>query len=79
MQGFTLTAITGAEKTKLKFTKSMDHEIVRSRALGQGASLKGMSRTIHVTICKVSHSQLSQVQRKPNFDLKIYKVNGPSI
>ena len=28
-------------------------------------------------LCKVSHSQLSLMQRKPNFNLKINKVNGP--
>ena len=27
--------------------------------------------------CKVSHSQVSLMQRKPNFDVKINKVNGP--
>ena len=50
MQSFTLTAITDVEKTKLRrknFSKSVDHEILyRSRVLGQGACLKGMSRTI---------------------------------
>ena len=27
-------------------------------------------------LCKVSHSQLLQVQRKPRFDIKINKVKG---
>ena len=48
MQAFTLAAITDAEKNKLRhknITKSMDHEF-RSRSAGQGACLKGMSRTV---------------------------------
>ena len=51
MQGFTLMAITDAEKTKLRrnFDVKIDSQWTikyRSRALGQGACLKGMSRTI---------------------------------
>ena len=48
MQGFTLTAITGAEKTELR-SKNLQSQwtlTYRSRALGQGACLKGLSRTI---------------------------------
>ena len=41
-------------------------DIVCSERVCQGHSL-----------CKVSHSQLSQMQRKANFDVKINKVNGP--
>ena len=48
MQGFTLTAITDAEKTKLRRKNSQSQWTVkyRSRSAGQGACLKGMSRTI---------------------------------
>ena len=48
MQGFTLTAITDVEKTKLRRKKFQSQWTVkyRSRALGQGSGLKGMSRTI---------------------------------
>ena len=28
-------------------------------------------------LCKVSHLQLSLMQKKKNFDVKIHKVNGP--
>ena len=31
----------------------------------------------YTLLCKVSHSQLSLMQRKPNFDIKINEVNGP--
>ena len=48
MQGFTLAAINDAEKTKLRSKNSQSQWIAkyRSMALGQGACLKGMSRTI---------------------------------
>ena len=48
MQGFTLTAITDVEKTKLRRKKIQSQWTVkyRSRVLGQGGGLKGMSRTI---------------------------------
>ena len=48
MQGFTLTAITDAEKIKLRCNNKQSQWTVkyRLRALGQGACLKGMSRTI---------------------------------
>ena len=48
MQGFTLAAITGAEKIKLRRKKLTSQWTVkyRSRSAGQGARLKGMSRTI---------------------------------
>ena len=50
MQGFTLTAITDAENNKLRRNFNVKINKVngswknRSRALGQGACLKGMSR-----------------------------------
>ena len=48
MQGFTLAAITDAEKIKLRRKNEQSQWTMkyRSRALGQGACLKGMSRTI---------------------------------
>ena len=48
MQGFTLTAITSAKKTERqrKNFQSQCTMKYRSRSLGQGASLKGMPRTI---------------------------------
>ena len=48
MQGFTLIAIADAEKTNLQLNFDVKKWTVkyRSRALGQGACLKGMSRTI---------------------------------
>ena len=44
MQGFTLAAITDAEKTKLRRKNEQSQWTVkyRSRAAGQGACLKGM-------------------------------------
>ena len=77
MQGFRLAAISDVEKTKLRRKNFQSQWTVkyRSRAPGQGACLKGMSRT--TTICKVSDLQLSLMSRKPNFDVKIFKVSGP--
>ena len=46
----------------------------RSRAPGQGACLKGMSRTIIMqdfTLAAMADAE------KKNFDVKINKVNGP--
>ena len=50
MPGFTLAAITDAEKTKLRRNNEQSQWTVkyRSRSMGQGACLKGMSRTITV-------------------------------
>ena len=48
LQGFTLLAITGEEKTLLRREHSESQWTMkyRSRALGQGACLEGMSRAI---------------------------------
>ena len=48
MQGFTLTAKTDVEKTKLRRKNFQSQWTVkyRSRVLGQGGGFKGMSRTI---------------------------------
>ena len=68
MQGFTLAAITNVEKTKLRRKNFQSQWTVkyRSRVLGQGACLKGMS-----LLCKVSDSQLSLMSRKLNFDINV--------
>ena len=48
MQAFILAAITDAEKNKLRDKKKKSQWTVkyRSRSAGQGACLKGMSRTV---------------------------------
>ena len=48
MQGFTLAAITGAEKTKLRRKNEQSQWTMKykSRSSGQSECLKGMSRTI---------------------------------
>ena len=55
MQGFTLMAITDAEKTKLRRNFDVKNNSqwtmkYRSRALGQGVCLKSMSRTITIQV-----------------------------
>ena len=76
MQGFTLAAITDAEKIKLRHKNEQSQWTLkyRSRALGQGACLKGMSRTITMQGFTL---EVSLMQRKPNFDVQINKVSGP--
>ena len=57
----------------------MDCEI-RSRALGQGVCLKSMSRSITMqdfTLTAIIDAEKTKLLR--NFDVKINKVNGPSI
>ena len=76
MQGFTLVDITDAEKTKLRLKNLQSQWTVkyRSMALGQGACLKGMSRTIAMqgfTLVAITDAE------KPNFDVKLNTVNGP--
>ena len=68
MQGFTFPAITDIEKPKLLDKKSMDHEIY-VKGTGSRCVLEGQ------LLCKVSHSQLSLMQRKPNFEVKMNQVN----
>ena len=75
MQGFTLAVITGAEKTKRRHRNKQSQWTIkyRSRALGQGACLTGMSRTTTVqgfTLMAITDAE------KSNFDKKINKVNG---
>ena len=50
----------------------------RSRALGRGACLKGMSRTITMqgfTLMAITDAEKTKLRR--NFDVKNNKVNGP--
>ena len=80
MQGFTLMAITDAEKTKLRRKNYQSQWTVkyRSRALGQGACLKGMSRTIIMqgfTLMAITDAEKTKLRR--NLDVKNNKVNGP--
>ena len=76
MQGFRLAAITDVEKTKLrrKIFQSQWTVKYRSRAPGQGACLKGMSRTITMQGFTLAATLML---RKPNFDVKFFKVSGP--
>ena len=49
----------------------------RSRALGQGACLKGMSRTITMqgfTLMAITDAEKTKL--RSNFEVKICKVNG---
>ena len=69
MQAFTLAAITDAEKTKLrrKTEKSQWTVEYRSRALCQGAYLKGMSRTITMqgfTIAAITDAEKTKLRGK---------------
>ena len=52
MQAFTLAAITDAGKNKLRHKNQQSQWTVkyRSRSAGQGACLKGMSRTIESSV-----------------------------
>ena len=72
MQGLRLAAITDVEKTKLRRKICQSQWTVKygSRSAGQGACLKGMSRTIIM-------QGLRLMSRKPNFDVKFVKVSGP--
>ena len=76
MQGFTLAAITDAEKIKFRHKNEQSQWTLkyRSRALGQGACLKGMSRTITMqgfTLAGITDAEKTKLRRKIN------KVNGP--
>ena len=62
MQGFTILAITDAEKTKSQWTVKY-----RSRSAGQGACLKGMSRTITMqgfTLTAITDTEKTELRRK---------------
>ena len=69
MQGFTLAAITDAQKIKLRCKNEQSQWSVkyRSRALGQGAYLKGMSRTITMqgfTLLALTYVEKTKLRRK---------------
>ena len=69
MQGFKLAAITDAKKTKLRHKNEQSQWTVkyRSRALGQGACLKGMSRTITMqgfTLTAITDAEKTKLRRK---------------
>ena len=72
MQGFTLAAITDAEKIKLRHKNEHSHFSqwtlkYRSRALGQGACLKGMSRTITMqgfTLAGITDAEKTKLRRE---------------
>ena len=70
MQGFTkFAAITDAEKIKLRHKNEQSQWTLkyRSRALGQGACLKGMSRTITMqgfTLAGITDAEKTKLRRK---------------
>ena len=69
MQGFTILAITDAEKTELRRKNQQSQWTVkyRSRAPGQGACLKGMSRKITMqgfTILAITDAEKTKLRRK---------------
>ena len=69
MQGFTLAAITDAEKTKLRRKNKQNQWTVkyRSRSADQVACLKGMSRTITMqgfTLTAITDAQKNRLPRK---------------
>ena len=69
MQGFTLAAITDAEKIKLRRKNEQSQWSVkyRSRGLGQGACLKGISRTITMqgfTLLALTYVEKTKLRRK---------------
>ena len=76
MQGFTILANTDAEKTKLRRKNKQSQWTIkyRSRSAGQGACLKGMSRTI--TMQGFTLTAINDTEKR-NLDVKINKVNGP--
>ena len=69
MQGFSLAAISDVEKTKLRHKNFQSQWTVkyRSRAPGQGACLKGMSRTITTQgfrLSAISDVEKTKLRRK---------------
>ena len=69
MQGFRLAAISDGEKTKLLCKNFQSQWTVkyRSRAPGQGACLKGMSRTITMQgfrLAAISDGEKTKLRRK---------------
>ena len=69
MQGFTLAAISDAEKIKLRHKSEQSQWTLkyRSRALGQGVCLKGMSRRITMqglTLAGITDAEKTKLRRK---------------
>ena len=69
MQAFTLAAMTDAEKNKLRRKNEQRQWTVkyRSRSVGQGACLKGMSRTITMqgfTFAAITEAEKIKRRRK---------------
>ena len=69
MQGFRLAAISDVEKTKLRRKNFQSQWTVKywSRTQGQGACLKGMSRTITMQgfrLAAMSDVEKTKVRRK---------------
>ena len=69
MQGLTLAAITDAEKIKFQHKNEQSQWTLkyRSRALGQGACLKGMSRAITMqgfTLAGITDAEKTKLLRK---------------
>ena len=69
MQGFSLAGISDVEKTKLRRKNFQSQWTVkyRSRALGQGTCLKGMSRTITMqgfSLAGISDVEKTKLRRK---------------
>ena len=75
MQGFRLAAIFDVEKTKLRRKNFQSQWTVkyRSRAPGQGACLKGMSRTITMQGFRLAAISVEKTKLRH----KIFKVSGP--
>ena len=78
MQGFTVTAITNAETRTLLRSISASGKVNRPWNIAQGHRVKVCAWRVcqGQLLCKVSDSQLSLMSRKPNFDVKIFKVSG---
>ena len=69
MQSFRLAAITDVEKTKLRRKNFQSQWTVkyRSRVLGQGACLNGMSRTINMQgfrLAAITDVEKTELRRK---------------
>ena len=67
MHGFTLAAITDAEKTNFDVKNQQWTIKYRSRSAGQGACLKGMSRKITMqgfTLAAITDAEKTKLRRK---------------
>ena len=68
MQGFTLAAKTDAEKKLRRKNEERQWTVIyRSKALGQGERLKGMSRTITIqgfTLAAITDVEITKLRHK---------------